>query len=109
MYWACEIIGDRGVHNFRAPRNPLDSRDRHDLFLDPRLIPRSPRFPRRQRDPRDALGTAFRSRRSLRDATADSFGTRGPRFAVHRVHPRGAREPASPGTRGSLQNKIIYI
>ncbi|CAB0039067.1 unnamed protein product, partial [Trichogramma brassicae] len=73
---ACEIIGDRGVHNFRAPRNPLDSRDRHDL-LDSRN-PRNLLDSRDPRDPRDLLDS-----RGARDAR-DARGTRG--FTVYLVH-----------------------
>ncbi|CAB0042589.1 unnamed protein product, partial [Trichogramma brassicae] len=55
---ACEIIGDRGVHNFRAPRNPLDSRDRHDL-----LDSRNPRNLLDSRDPRDPAISSIPARR----------------------------------------------
>ncbi|CAB0039350.1 unnamed protein product [Trichogramma brassicae] len=48
MLLLCTIYLTVGVHNFRAPRNPLDYRDRHDL-LDPRDSPSiSVRFPRRR-------------------------------------------------------------
>ncbi|CAB0031353.1 unnamed protein product, partial [Trichogramma brassicae] len=94
---ACEIIGDRGVHNFRAPRNPLDSRDRHDL-LDPR-------------DPRDLLDS-----RGARDArvaprVSDSICTK---YTVNPRVPRASRASRAPresrrsrGSRGSRESRRL--
>ncbi|CAB0042018.1 unnamed protein product [Trichogramma brassicae] len=123
---ACEIIGDRGVHNFRAPRNPLDSRDRHDLLaIDSRNPPRDlpipaipaipaissmpamPAMPRCPRDPRIyCVFSTYRIGNRGQRGHRGRRGNRGDRGDRGDLGDRGGR--GNRGDCGALENCELH-